>query len=79
MQSELTEIEHELLATEKKDSAENEVPKRLRSMDYYWIRHYEKAEDKDSTHYDLVMKIREKLGEYNKFILASVHHPSHLP
>lgn len=67
MQSELTEIEQELLAIEEKDSEDPEDVKQWRSRDYHWIRNYDRAEDQDGTHYELVMNVREKLKEYSKF------------
>jgi hypothetical protein len=71
-QSELTDLEKELLKIEAKDSESELHEKNARSRDYFWISHWERAKDGDSTQYDLVMKMRALLREYSTF-----HTPTH--
>lgn len=61
----LTDLEKELMAIEAKDSESELHEKNTRSRDYFWISHWKRAKDGDSTQYDLVMKMRTLLRGYS--------------
>lgn len=73
LQAELADLEKRLQEQQQLDSASTQGRKSKYSLNWYWLRESNSAQDGDTKQIDLILQIRQTLNEYSMFWSGSDH------